>query len=75
MKKFTETAVSLLAVTSVASQESEVSLRLARHLKITQSSSSARACRSNCLDQGQFFCASQDFSAGVCCDTADETCR
>ena len=46
-----------------------------RDLGVTMTTSSARACRANCIDQNQYFCANEDFSEGVCCDTSDETCR
>ena len=46
-----------------------------RSLRVTMTTTSARACRSNCIDQNQFFCVSEDFEDGVCCDSSDETCR
>ena len=45
-----------------------------RDLRVTLTTASGRACRSNCLDQGLFFCGLADRSEGFCCD--DETsCR
>ena len=39
------------------------------------STTSARACRANCIDQDQYFCVNEDFSEGVCCDNQEESCR
>ena len=36
--------------------------------RVTMRTSSSRACVANCIDQGEFFCASGDFKEGVCCD-------
>ena len=46
-----------------------------RNMKVIMSTTSARACRANCIDQDQYFCANEDFSEGVCCDSQDESCR
>ena len=43
--------------------------------RVTMITTSGRACRANCIDQGQFFCAAEDFEVGICCDIADEVCR
>ena len=46
-----------------------------RSMKVTMSTTSARACRANCIDQDQYFCVNEDFSEGVCCDNQEESCR
>lgn len=42
---------------------------------ITMQTTNGRACVTNCIDQGKFFCASADFQDGVCCEDADDLCR
>ena len=39
----------------------DVDFKQLRELKVTLTTSSGRACRANCLNKGQYFCASEDF--------------
>ena len=43
--------------------------------RVTLSTTSGRACVANCIDKDLFFCASEDFREGLCCDSASEKCR
>ena len=47
----------------------------ARELRVTLSTASGRACRANCLNKGHFFCVTDDFQDGVCCDSTASNCR
>ena len=78
-KKVIETASAMVAAFSLSIM-SEISMahplmKEPRQLRVTMSTTSGRACRSNCIDEGQFFCVSKDFQDGVCCDTTSENCR
>ena len=69
MKTIGVTARAQLLVALLATYENAVNAR------VTMSTTSGRACRANCIDQGQFFCAADDFEDGICCDSSDEVCR
>ena len=66
--------VALLGAANAELQR-DAAAKASRNLRETLQTESARACRSNCIDQGLYFCVTEDYQSGVCCDSIDEDCR